>query len=101
LGVNRSAVTPLGSVGLKCGRIAEGGADLYLHTSDKSYRWDACAPEAVLRAAGGTLTDLGGKPYRYDGTELRNLRGLLGCAPGVLERVLPVVEGMARQHGIL
>lgn len=92
LGIRQDAVTALGSVGLKCGRIAEGGAELYVHTGDKSYRWDACAPEAVLRAAGGTLTDLEGKPYRYDGAELRNMRGLLGCAPGVLERALKAVD---------
>ncbi|HLT31479.1 MAG TPA: 3'(2'),5'-bisphosphate nucleotidase CysQ [Myxococcaceae bacterium] len=84
----------MGSVGLKCGALAEGGADLYLHPSPYSYRWDACAPEAVLRAAGGVLTDLNGAGYRYDGEGgLRNDRGLIGCHPALLPRVLEHTRG--------
>ncbi|WP_141591273.1 3'(2'),5'-bisphosphate nucleotidase CysQ [Myxococcus sp. AB056] len=90
-----------GSVGLKCGLLAEAACDLYLHVSDKSYRWDNCAPEAVLRAAGGILTDLGGTPYTYDGSELQNRRGLLACNAAAFERVAPVVAGFAREAGIL
>ncbi|MFP2960735.1 3'(2'),5'-bisphosphate nucleotidase CysQ [Myxococcus sp. 1LA] len=90
-----------GSVGLKCGLLAEAACDLYLHVSDKSYRWDNCAPEAVLRAAGGILTDLGGTPYAYDGAELQNRRGLLACNAAAFEHVAPVVAGFAREAGIL
>lgn len=99
LGIER--VIQMGSVGLKCGLLAEGLADVYLHPSARSFRWDCCAPEAVLRAAGGTLTDLAGVPYRYDGTELENARGLLGCSPHVFARVLPVVRDDARRAGLL
>jgi len=90
LGITRRE--ELGSVGLKCGRIAEGRADLYLHASPYSYRWDGCAPEAILRSSGGVLTDLEGRPYRYDGTELRNARGLVACHPAVLPRVIEVTR---------
>lgn len=90
LGITRRE--ELGSVGLKCGRIAEGGADLYLHPSPYSYRWDGCAPEAILRASGGVLTDLEGRPYSYDGSELRNARGLVACHPAVLDRVIEVTR---------
>jgi 3'(2'), 5'-bisphosphate nucleotidase len=86
------AVRECGSVGLKCGLIAEGEADIYVHTSPKSYRWDACAPEALLRAAGGVFTDLAGAPYRYDGSELQNLRGLLAGTPWAHAQVLPRVS---------
>ncbi len=99
LGITR--VSEMGSVGLKCGMIADGSADLYLHPSDRSYRWDSCAPEAVLRAAGGVLTDLGGQPYRYDSTELRNVRGMLGCAGAALSAVLPAAARVARETGLL
>ena len=85
-------VIPCGSVGVKCSRLAEGVADLYVHGSGKSSRWDACGPEAVLRAAGGSFTDLFGDRYRYDGAELENARGLLGCHPDLLERVLPAIR---------
>ncbi len=93
--------TELGSVGLKCGLLAEGGADLYVHFSPKSWRWDACAPEAVLRAAGGVLTDLGGTPYRYDGSELMNARGLVGCNAAAFPAVIPVIAEIARAHGLV
>ncbi|MGA9520399.1 MAG: 3'(2'),5'-bisphosphate nucleotidase CysQ [Myxococcaceae bacterium] len=99
LGITR--VSELGSVGLKCGLIAEGGADLYLHPSDRSYRWDSCAPEAMLRAAGGVLTDFGGQPYRYDTDELRNVRGMIGCASAALPLVLPAASRIARESGLL
>jgi 3'(2'), 5'-bisphosphate nucleotidase len=94
-------VQEVGSVGLKCGKVAEGAADLYLHPSSRSYRWDCCAPEAVLVAAGGTLTDLGGVPYRYDGAEVRNVRGMIGCASEALPQVLPIAQRVAREAGLL
>lgn len=97
LGITRRE--ELGSVGLKCGRIAEGAADLYLNMSPFSYRWDGCAPEAILRATGGVLTDLEGRPYRYDGSELRNARGLVACHPAVLPRVIEITrEVYARKN---
>ncbi|MBZ4421966.1 3'(2'),5'-bisphosphate nucleotidase CysQ [Myxococcus sp. RHSTA-1-4] len=99
LGITRERES--GSVGLKCGLLAEATADVYIHTSGKSYRWDNCAPEAVLRAAGGILTDLGGTPYSYDGSELQNHRGLLACNAAAFPQVQPVVAQFAREAGIL
>ena len=98
LGIHQ--VQAMGSVGLKCGAIAEGRADLYVHFSDKTYLWDTCAPEAVLRAAGGVLTDLAGMGYRYDSRTLKNRRGLIGCHQEVLARVLPVAQRIAREAGL-
>ena len=93
LGITR--VIECGSVGLKCGLLAEGEADLYLHPGAKSQRWDSCAPEAMLRAAGGVLTDLRGEPYRYDGTELANVRGLLGCAEAAFPAIRAITAPLA------
>ncbi|RKG73909.1 3'(2'),5'-bisphosphate nucleotidase CysQ family protein [Corallococcus terminator] len=99
LGITREKES--GSVGVKCGLLAEARCDLYVHASDKSYRWDNCAPEAVLRSAGGILTDLAGVPYRYDGSELQNRRGLLACNAAAFDQVLPVVSQVAREAGLL
>jgi 3'(2'), 5'-bisphosphate nucleotidase len=99
LGITREKES--GSVGLKCGLLAEAAADIYIHTSGKSYRWDNCAPEAVLRSAGGILTDLGGTPYSYDGSELQNHRGLLACNAAAFPHVQPVVARFALEAGIL
>jgi 3'(2'), 5'-bisphosphate nucleotidase len=88
-------VSEQGSVGLKTGLIAEGVADLYLHPNPRSSRWDTCGPEAILRAAGGVLTDFSGAPYRYDGVELANVRGIIACGPQVYDAVQPLIAGLA------
>lgn len=68
-----------GSVGLKCALLALGEADLYLHPSTMSSRWDSCAPQAVIEAAGGVLVGSDGASYGYEGREIVNSRGLVGC----------------------
>jgi 3'(2'), 5'-bisphosphate nucleotidase len=90
-----------GSVGLKCAMVAEGEADLYVHASARSYRWDACAPEAVVRAAGGVFVDLAGEPYRYGEGELQNLRGILVCSEDLLPHLLPAARRLGRATGLL
>ncbi len=75
LGVGK--VTSLGSAGLKALRVASGAADLYAHLGRAGYRWDACAPEAIVVGAGGTYTDAAGAPYDYKDAELGNVRGVL------------------------
>lgn len=99
LGVHEETQT--GSVGLKAGLIAEQKADLYLHLADKSSAWDACGPEAVLRAAGGRFTDLAGDPYHYAGTDMRNRRGILACNEAAFDAVLPVAQKAARSIGLI
>lgn len=99
LGITKEMQT--GSVGLKAGLIAERKADLYLHISDKSSAWDACGPEAVLKAAGGRFTDMAGNPYRYGGADMRNRRGILACNAAAFDAVLPVAKKAARSIGFI
>lgn len=93
--------TSSGSVGLKAGLIAEQEADLYIHIAAKSSRWDACGPEAVLKAAGGRFTDLTGNPYHYGGADMRNRSGILACNAAAYEAVLPVAREAARAVGLI
>ncbi|CAN5785557.1 3'(2'),5'-bisphosphate nucleotidase CysQ [soil metagenome] len=67
----------VGSVGVKLCLISMGVRDLYVNPAAKTKAWDTCAPEAILRGAGGTLTDLFGAPVEYR-TELAHKRGLVG-----------------------
>lgn len=90
-----------GSVGLKIGLIAQKKADLYVHLSSRSSAWDACAPDAILRAAGGRFTDLGGKPFVYGGDDLSNARGILACNAKAFDAVLPIVSQLAREEGLI
>ncbi len=66
-----------GSVGIKVGLIVEQQCDLYVHLSPRTKQWDTCAPEVILREAGGCLTDLFGRPLRYNDPEIRNRNGIL------------------------
>lgn len=41
----------------------QGEVDAYLQTANN--KWDTCAPEAIIRAVGGNLTDFYGNQYYY------------------------------------
>jgi 3'(2'), 5'-bisphosphate nucleotidase len=86
-------ITPCGSVGVKVARVIEGAADLYVHVSRGAKLWDACAPEAVLRAAGGTLTDLDGKDLDYRGS-LGLENGLIAAHPSLVPPVKRAVMAL-------
>lgn len=90
-----------GSVGLKVGLIAEQVVDLYVHPSDRTKAWDACGPEAVLRAAGGRFCRLDGQPYRYGGEDLRTEAGILACNAAAFDHVLPAATEVAKAIGFL
>lgn len=89
-----------GSVGIKIGLIIENTCDLYVHMSPKSKQWDTCAPEAILREAGGSLTDLFGKSYRYNTPDVWNHNGIVatnGTAHSeVVERLAPLLAEFGR-----
>ena len=94
--------TASGSVGLKVGLIGERAADLYVHLSEHSSAWDACAPEAILRAAGGVFTDLAGDPFHYGGEDLKNRRGILACNnEDTFHHVLEAVREVGAAQGLL
>jgi 3'(2'), 5'-bisphosphate nucleotidase len=83
-----------GSVGLKIGRILEHQADFYIETTSYSKAWDSCAPEAILRAAGGSFTTLRGDPLRYGVPELRNLNGLCATNGALHKAVVGSLQGL-------
>ena len=91
-----------GSVGIKIGLIVEQQCDLYIHLSPRTKQWDTCAPEAILREAGGRLTDLWGKPYRYNTEDVQNRNGLVatnGAAHRrVVARLAPLLQEFGRQR---
>ena len=53
---------------LKICIIAEGKADMYPRFGP-TCEWDTAAGDAVLRAAGGTITDIDGQPLKYGGAD--------------------------------
>jgi 3'(2'), 5'-bisphosphate nucleotidase len=61
-------LVPVGSAGLKGVRVAEAVLDVYAHPSGGQVKlWDACAPDAIVKAAGGVFTDATGREFDYRG----------------------------------
>lgn len=89
-----------GSVGIKVGLIVEQQCDLYVHLSPRTKQWDTCAPEIILREAGGKLTDLFGQPLRYNSPEVQNRNGIVasnGVAhPGIIAALAPLLNEFGR-----
>ena len=96
-------VEPAGSVGVKCGRIVEGTRDVYIHPVPYLKEWDTCAPEAVLRAAGGTVTDCRGRRLQYNKPKPAQRDGIVACGEGissfVLSRIGPLYEAAMTGNG--
>ena len=63
--VRAAADVVIGGAGNKILALADGRADVALMHFGTSL-WDTCAPEAVLRARGGKITDLLGAPLVHD-----------------------------------
>ncbi|XP_037091967.1 3'(2'),5'-bisphosphate nucleotidase 1-like isoform X2 [Pollicipes pollicipes] len=77
-------VVPVGGAGHKVLLLLEGRAHAYVFASPGCKKWDTCAPEAILSAVGGRLTDMHGDELRYDAAVQRlNSAGVLATAPGV------------------
>ena len=81
-----------GSVGLKFGLIAEGRAHLYINTTSRTSQWDTCAPEAILREAGGVVTDCHGEAFIYNRPEIRNLHGIVASNGMIHDLALEAVS---------
>jgi 3'(2'), 5'-bisphosphate nucleotidase len=67
----------IGSVGLKIGLIARGQAEFYVHPNPGTKEWDTCAPDIIVREAGGRMTDCWNRPLRYNRENVRNRFGVL------------------------
>jgi len=82
-------VLKVGGAGYKVLQLLEGTANAYVFASAGCKKWDTCAPEAVLEAAGGILTDITGGHYCYDGSVTHmNKRGVLATPPTVQHHVI-------------
>jgi 3'(2'), 5'-bisphosphate nucleotidase len=95
LGIERTI--QMGSIGIKIGLLCEGLAHVYVQGRGTSL-WDTCAPEAILRAAGGKMTDRSGNALRYDVAEVRNLSGVIATNGVLHERVVETARSVIQQH---
>jgi 3'(2'), 5'-bisphosphate nucleotidase len=96
LGIGQTIQT--GSLGIKVGLICEARADIYIQGRGTSL-WDTCGPEAILREAGGRLTDSHGNPFLYNRPEVRNLDGVIATNGFFHDAVVEAVQGTRDPSG--
>jgi len=81
-------VRPIYSAGLKAAAVSTGEADVYLAPESAGFRWDSCAPEAIVTAAGGRYTDALGRELDYRAARLENDGGIVAAAEPLHTRVV-------------
>jgi len=86
-----------GPVGVTAVKVLEGKLDAFC---TKGFKWDTCAVEALLLAAGGGVTDLQGSRYWYhqDATE-PNMGMVVGTMPGLYTRLKAMLWGQIARRG--
>ncbi len=62
---------------VKYNALARGELDLVINLSPGEQEWDTCAPEVVIREAGGQFTDGDGRVFRYNQRDTAHRRGSL------------------------
>ncbi len=74
--VNFKKVITMGSIGCKVASIIRGDSDIYISLSlpgqGSPKDWDFAAPEAILRAAGGAITNLDNQRLIYNSKTLEH-----------------------------
>ena len=86
--LNPRDVLVMGSAGLKGTLVASAEVEAYVAPGYAGKRWDACAADALVTAAGGILTDTHGDPIDYRAPSLSNSRGLLASNGRVHEALV-------------
>ncbi|MBI2394316.1 MAG: 3'(2'),5'-bisphosphate nucleotidase CysQ [Deltaproteobacteria bacterium] len=85
-----------GSVGVKVALVLLGEVDAYIHPGGGPKLWDLCAPEAIVRAAGGAFTDERGAPIDYASPVVAHTTGMVASARELQGRLLDAVaRGLA------
>ncbi|XP_069116858.1 3'(2'),5'-bisphosphate nucleotidase 1-like isoform X2 [Argopecten irradians] len=70
--LNPTEVVRVGGAGHKVLLLIEGKVHAYIFATKGCKKWDTCAPEAILHAVGGTLTDMFGITMSY-GPQVKRL----------------------------
>lgn len=96
LGVGQ--LVALGSAGLKSAAVAAGEAEGYVAPFYAGKRWDACAADALITAAGGRFTDAFGLPLDYRGESLSNDRGVVATNGKIHDPLLARLAEYRAQH---
>ena len=87
-----AAATVHGSSGLKAALVAVGMHDVYFQPAPAGMRWDACASDALVEAAGGACSATDGTRIDYASGELVNSGGLLATNGRLHQQVIEAIR---------
>ncbi|MCS6996910.1 MAG: hypothetical protein NZ533_08170 [Casimicrobiaceae bacterium] len=87
----RADVQTFGSVGYKVVSVVEYYALAYIHEGDLN-AWDVAAPAKLAESRGLCVTDLRGRPLRFNQPDLKLRDGLIVCWPADLQTILHAVS---------
>lgn len=90
----------IGSVGLKIGLIARNQAEFYVHPNPGTKEWDTCAPEVVVREAGGIMTDCWNRPLRYNQRDVVRRFGVLASNGKLHARLAEMMAEVFDEAGV-
>jgi len=95
--IGAARAVPMGSSGLKGVLVATGDHDVYIQPGRAGMRWDACATEALVVAAGGACTDAYGGAFDYGTADIENSRGLVASNELVHAALIQALERRREQ----
>jgi 3'(2'), 5'-bisphosphate nucleotidase len=76
--------------------LARGELDAVINLGPGEQDWDTCAPDAILREAGGLYTDTAGQPFVYNGPDVTHRHGSVAASPAAHPVMLALVAPYAR-----
>jgi len=90
------SVAPLGSAGIKALAVATAAAEIYSHLGQAGWRWDACAPEAIVLGAGGRTSDARGDAIDYRAESLENKSGIVMTNGHLHDAMIKAIDDAVR-----
>ena len=80
----------VGCAAYKLARVVVGSGDAYISLQPK-HEWDICAGVALMLAAGGRATNLSGRPFRFNQTEVK-VHGVVAGNPTLHSGLMELLE---------
>jgi len=92
----------VGGAGNKGVLLVTGEANVYSYPREGTKRWDICAVHAILEALGGSLTDMYGRPIRYNAPTVEFKSDGTEDDDAYNQRVLAeFTSSVSNNHGVL
>lgn len=85
-------IVPSGSIAYKLALVAEGRADATISLAPK-HEWDVAAGILLVQAAGGCVTDLAGRPIRFN-QEDTLIPGIIAAGPRTAKELRTLLDAL-------